>query len=169
MDLLTPAFGLLFWTLIAFLIAFFILKKFAWPAIINGLNEREKTIADSLATAERIKSEMAQLKNENEAIMAQTREERMQILKEAKEIKDKIINEAKEQAKIEANKIIVDANNAIQNQKMAALIDVKNQIGNMVIEVAEKVIRRELSPKAEQDSYIHKLADDLISIRNANN
>jgi len=169
MDLLTPAFGLLFWTLIAFLIAFFILKKFAWPAIINGLNEREKTIADSLATAERIKTEMAQLKNENEAIMAQTREERALILKEAKEIKDKIINEAKEQAKIEANKIIVDANNAIQNQKMAALIDVKNQIGNMVIEVAEKVIRRELAPKAEQDSYTHKLADDLITARNANN
>jgi len=169
MDLLTPAFGLLFWTLIAFLIAFFILKKFAWPAIINGLNEREKTIADSLATAERIKTEMAQLKNENEAIMAQTREERAQILKEAKEIKDKIINEAKEQAKFEANKIIVDANNAIMNQKMAALIDVKNQIGNMVIEVAEKVIRRELAPKAEQDSYIHKLADDLINTRNTNN
>jgi F-type H+-transporting ATPase subunit b len=169
MDLLTPAFGLLFWTLIAFLIAFFILKKFAWPAIINGLNEREKTIADSLATAERIKTEMAQLKNENEAIMAQTREERALILKEAKEIKDKIINDAKEQAKFEANKIIVDANNAIMNQKMAALIDVKNQIGNMVIEVAEKVIRRELAPKAEQDSYIHKLADDLITARNTNN
>jgi F-type H+-transporting ATPase subunit b len=168
MDLLTPAFGLLFWTLIAFLIAFFILKKFAWPAIINGLNEREKTIADSLATAERIKTEMAQLKNENEAIMAQTREERAQILKEAKEIKDKIINDAKEQAKFEANKIIVDANNAIMNQKMAALIDVKNQIGNMVIEVAEKVIRRELAPKAEQDLYIHKLADDLITSRNTN-
>jgi F-type H+-transporting ATPase subunit b len=169
MDLLTPAFGLLFWTLIAFLIAFFILKKFAWPAIINGLNEREKTIADSLATAERIKTEMAQLKNENEAIMAQTREERAQILKEAKEIKDKMINDAREQAKIEANKIIVEANNAIQNQKMAALTDVKNQIGNMVIEVAEKVIRRELAPKAEQDSYIHKLADDLIAARNSHN
>jgi F-type H+-transporting ATPase subunit b len=169
MDLLTPAFGLLFWTLIAFLIAFFILKKFAWPAIINGLNEREKTIADSLATAERIKTEMAQLKNENEAIMAQTREERAQILKEAKEIKDKMINDAKEQAKFEANKIIVEANNAIQNQKMAALTDVKNQIGNMVIEVAEKVIRRELAPKAEQDSYIHKLADDLIAARNSHN
>jgi len=169
MDLLTPAFGLLFWTLIAFLIAFFILKKFAWPAIINGLNEREKTIADSLATAERIKAEMAQLKNENEAIMAQTREERAQILKEAKEIKDKIINDAREQAKFEANKIIVEANNAIQNQKMAALTDVKNQIGNMVIEVAEKVIRRELAPKAEQDSYIHKLADDLIAARNSHN
>lgn len=163
MDLLTPAFGLIFWTLVAFLGAFFILKKFAWPAIINGLNEREKTIADSLATAERVKQEMATLKSENEALMMQAREERAQMLKEAKETKDKIINEAKEQAKVEANKIIVDANNAIQNAKMAALTDVKNQIGNMVVEVAEKVIRRELSSGADQDAYIRKLADDLTS------
>lgn len=161
MQLLTPALGLIFWTLVAFLLAFFILKKFAWPAIINGLAEREKTIADALASAERVKLEMAQLKNENEALMAKAREERAQMLKEAKETKDKIINEAKEQAKIEANKIIVDANNAIQNQKMAALTDVKNQIGNMVVEVAEKVIRRELANSAEQESYIRKLADDL--------
>ena len=163
MQLLTPAFGLIFWTLIAFLLAFFILKKFAWPAIINGLNEREKTIADSLATAERVKQEMAELKSENEALLVQAREERAQMLKEAKETKDKIISEAKEQAKIEANKIIVDANNAIQNQKMAALTDVKNQIGNMVVEVAEKVIRRELSNGSDQELYIRKLAEDLIS------
>jgi F-type H+-transporting ATPase subunit b len=104
---------------------------------------------------------MAQMKSENEALMAQAREERAQMLKEAKEIKDKIINEAKEQAKIEANKIIVDANNAIQNQKMAALTDVKNQIGHMVVEVAEKVIRRELGSKSEQESYIRTLADEL--------
>jgi F-type H+-transporting ATPase subunit b len=163
MQLLTPAFGLIFWTLIAFLGAFFVLKKFAWPAIINGLNEREKTIADSLATAERVKQEMAEMKSENEALMAQAREERSQMLKEAKETKDKIISEAKEQAKLEANKIIVDANNAIQNAKMAALTDVKNQIGNMVVEVAEKVIRRELSTGSDQEAYIRKLADDLTT------
>ncbi len=163
MQLLTPAFGLIFWTLIAFLGAFFVLKKFAWPAIINGLNEREKTIADSLATAEKVKQEMAQMKSENEALMAQAREERSQMLKEAKETKDKIINEAKEQAKVEANKIIVDANNAILNAKMAALTDVKNQIGNMVVEVAEKVIRRELTSGSDQEAYIRKLADDLTT------
>ena len=163
MQLLTPAFGLIFWTLIAFLIAFFILKKFAWPAIINGLNEREKTIADSLATAERVKKEMAELKSENEALLVLAREERAIMLKEAKETKDKIISEAKEQAKIEANKIIVDAHNAIENQKMAALTDVKNQIGNMVVEVAEKVIRRELTKGTDQESYIRTLADDLTS------
>jgi F-type H+-transporting ATPase subunit b len=163
MQLLTPAFGLIFWTLIAFLGAFFILKKFAWPAIINGLNEREKTIADSLATAERVKQEMATLKSENEELMVQAREERAQMLKEAKDTKDKIINEAREQAKLEANKIIVDANNAIQNAKMAALTDVKNQIGNMVVEVAEKVIRRELNSNGDQEAYIRKLADDLTT------
>lgn len=166
MQLLTPAFGLIFWTLIAFLAAFFILKKFAWPAIINGLNEREKTIADSLATAERVKLEMAQLKSENEELLALAREERAQMLKEAKETKDKIISEAKEQAKVEANKIIVDAHNAIENQKMAALTDVKNQIGNMVVEVAEKVIRRELSNGNDQELYIRKLADDLTPTNN---
>jgi F-type H+-transporting ATPase subunit b len=166
MQLLTPAFGLIFWTLIAFLAAFFILKKFAWPAIINGLNEREKTIADSLATAERVKLEMAQLKSENEELLALAREERAQMLKEAKEAKDKIISEAKEQAKVEANKIIVDAHNAIENQKMAALTDVKNQIGNMVVEVAEKVIRRELSNGNDQELYIRKLADDLTPTNN---
>jgi F-type H+-transporting ATPase subunit b len=163
MQLLTPALGLIFWTVIAFLGAFFILKKFAWPAIINGLNEREKTIADSLATAERVKSEMAQLKSENEALLVLAREERAQMLKEAKETKDKIISEAKEQAKVEANKIMVDAHNAIENQKMAALTDIKNQIGNMVVEVSEKVIRRELAVGSEQDLYIRKLADDLTS------
>jgi F-type H+-transporting ATPase subunit b len=163
MQLLTPAIGLIFWTLVAFLGAFFILKKFAWPAIINGLNEREKTIADSLATAEKVRKEMSELKSENEALMAQAREERAKMLKEAKDIKDKIINEAKEQAKVEANKIIVDANNAILNAKMAALTDVKNQIGNMVVEVAEKVIRRELAASSEQESYIRKLADDLTT------
>lgn len=166
MDLLTPSPGLIFWTLIAFLIAFFILAKFAWPAIVNGLKEREKTIADSLATAERVKSEMAQLKSENEALMAQAREERATMLREAKETKDKIINEAREQAKTEANKIIVEANAAIENQKMAALTDIKNQIGNMVVEVSEKVIRRELNSAAEQETYIRKLADDLVGRKN---
>lgn len=165
MDLLTPSFGLLFWTLLAFLVVFFLLRKFAWGPILSSLNEREKTIADSLSTAERVKAEMAQMKSENEALLVQAREERAQMLKEAKETKDKIINDAKEQAKLEANKIFADANQALENQKMAALTDVKNQIGNMVIEVSEKVIRRELGNKSEQESYIRKLADDLESFR----
>src|ERR1700747_20757 len=108
MDLLTPEFGLFFWTLLAFLTVFFILRKFAWKPILTMLGEREKGIADSIATAERIKAEMSQFKSENEKLLAQAREERTTMLREAKETKDKIVNEAKEQAKVEANKIIAD-------------------------------------------------------------
>lgn len=161
MELLLPALGYFVWTLVAFLIVFFILKKFAWKPILSSLSEREKNIADSIATAEKVKLEMAQMKSENEALMASAREERSQLLKEAKELKDKIVNEAKEQAKTEAGKILADAQASIEQQKNAALTDVKNVIGNMVIEVTEKVIRRELASKGEQENYIRSLANEL--------
>ena len=161
MDLLIPSFGLIIWTLLAFLIVFFILKKYAWKPILNSLQQRETSIADSLATAERVRAEMAQLKSEIEALLAKAREERGHILKEARDTKDKIITEAKEEAKLVANKIITDAHDAIEQQKMAALIDVKNQVGLMVIEVSEKVLRRELGNKTEQENYIRQLANEV--------
>jgi F-type H+-transporting ATPase subunit b len=161
MQLLTPALGLIIWTLLAFLVVFLILRKYAWPAILGGLRKREQTIADSLAQAEKIKTEMAQMKNENEAILAKAREERAQLLKEARETKDKIINEAKEQAKVEANKIVIEAQQAINTQKMAALTDVKNQVGKMVIEVTEKVLRKELSNKQAQEAHIKDLINEV--------
>ena len=160
MQLLTPDLGLLIWTLIAFLVVFYILQKFAWPAIIKGLKEREQNIADSIATAEKVKLEMAQLKNDNEALLVQAREERAILLKEAKEAKDKIINDAKDEAKVQAAKIIADAQLSINHQKMAALTEIKNQVGNLVIEVSEKVLRRELSNKTEQENYIKQLAEE---------
>ncbi len=161
MELLLPHLGLIIWTLLAFLIVFFILKKYAWKPILNGLNEREANIASSIATAEKVKLEMAQLKNENEALLAQAREERGVMLKEAKEIKDKIINDAKDEAKVQASKIITAAHASIENQKMAAITDLKNQLGNMVVEVSEKILRRELSNKTEQESYIKQLTSDI--------
>jgi F-type H+-transporting ATPase subunit b len=159
MNLLTPGLGLLVWTLLAFLVVFFLLKKYAWPAIIKGLTERENGIAEALETAEKVKAEMAQMKNENEALLAKAREERAQLLKEARETRDKIVSEAKDLAKTEANKIIVEAQAAINQQKLAALTDVKNQVGNLVIEVSEKVLRRELANKADQEAYINQLAE----------
>ncbi len=161
MDLLKPGLGLLFWTLLAFAIVFFILKKFAWKPILSSLNEREQGIADSLESAQKMKLEMAQIKSENENLLAKAREERAQLLKEARETRDRIVNEAKELAKSEANKIILDAQAAINQQKMAALTEVKNQVGNLVIEVSEKVLRRELANKAEQEGYIKKLAEEV--------
>jgi F-type H+-transporting ATPase subunit b len=140
---------------------FFILKKFAWKPILSSLNEREQGIADSLESAQKMKLEMAQIKSENENLLAKAREERAQLLKEARETRDRIVNEAKELAKSEANKIILDAQAAINQQKMAALTEVKNQVGNLVIEVSEKVLRRELANKAEQEGYIKKLAEEV--------
>jgi F-type H+-transporting ATPase subunit b len=161
MELLLPKLGLLVWTLLAFLIVFFLLKKMAWPAIIKGLRDREEGIANSLATAEKVRAEMANLKNENQALLVQAREERAQLLKEARETKDRIINEAKEQAKVEAAKIIAETHAAIETQKMAALTEVKNQVGKLVIEVSEKILRRELTNKNDQESHIKGLVDEV--------
>lgn len=161
MDLLLPHLGLIVWTLLAFLVVLFILSKYAWKPILKGLNDREATIAESIASAERVKLEMAQMKNENEAILTAAREERANMIKEAKLTKDKMIADAKEEAKMQASKIITEANTAIQHQKMAAITDIKNQVGKLVIEVSEKVLRRELSNKTEQESYINQLAQEI--------
>jgi F-type H+-transporting ATPase subunit b len=161
MDLLTPELGLFFWTLIAFLAVFFILRKFAWKPILSMLGEREKDIADSIATAERVKSEMTELKAENEKLLMQAREERTQMLKDAKDTRDRIVNEAKELAKTEANKIIIDAQHQIQQQKMAALTEVKNEIGALAINVAEKILRKQLSANEGQEMYNKMLAEDI--------
>lgn len=161
MDLLTPELGLFIWTLIAFLAVFFILKKFAWGPILKSLNERETGIAESIASADRVRKEMAQMQNENEKLMIQAREERASMLKEAQETKDRIVNEAKDAAKAEANKIIADAQQQIQQQKNAALTEVKNEIGKLAVEVAEKVLRKQLSTSDAQSAYASLLADDV--------
>ena len=161
MDLLLPHLGLIVWTILAFLVVLFILKKYAWTAILKGLNDREANIANSIATADKVRAEMASLKSENEALLVAAREERAIMLREAKEIKDKIINDAKDDAKVQATKIITDAQASIHNQKMAALTDIKNEVGKMVIEISEKILRKELANKSEQENYITKLADDI--------
>ncbi len=166
MQLLTPGLGLIIWTLLAFLVVFLILKKFAWPSILEGLRKREETIADSLATAEKIREEMAQMKSENEALLAQAREERAGMLKDARNVADKMVSDAKDKAKTEYDKIITDAQNTIEQQKNAAITDVKNMIGKLVIEVAEKVIRRELVNRKDHEAYIAKMTADITNTDN---
>jgi F-type H+-transporting ATPase subunit b len=161
MDLLTPQLGLLVWNILAFLILFIILRKFAWKPILKSLKDREQGVADSLSTAEKVRAEMAQLKNENEILLAKAQEERAEILKEARNTKDKIINEAKEAAKAEASKIIVDAQAAIETQKMAAVTEIRNQVGILVVEISEKILRRQLSEKTEQEKYITQLTEEV--------
>jgi F-type H+-transporting ATPase subunit b len=161
MELLLPELGLFVWGLLAFLIVFFILAKFAWKPILATLEERETSIANSIASADKVRKEMENMKSENEQLLTQAREERSIMLKEAKETKDKIVGEAKAQATEEANKIMAEARAQIQNEKMASLTDVKNQMGKLVIEVSEKVLRKELSDKAAQTNYISTLASEI--------
>jgi F-type H+-transporting ATPase subunit b len=161
MELLQPSLGLIVWTFLAFMIVFLILRKFAWKPILKSLNERQESIAQSIATAQQVKAEMALLKSENESLLAKAREERASMIKDAKLSTDKMLSEAKEKAKSEYDRILREAQGAIEQQKMAALTEVKNQVGNLVIEVAEKVLRRELSDKSEQEKYIMQLAADV--------
>lgn len=160
-SILTPALGLFAWTLVAFIIVFLILKKFAWKPILNMLSERETTIANNIAAAEKVRAEMASMQAENEKLLAQAREERTQLLKEAKETKDRIINDAKEQAKVEADKILVNAHAQIAQQRNAALVAVKNEIGNLAIEVAEKVLRKEFAEGSTQREYAKSMAAEI--------
>ena len=161
MDLLLPHLGLIVWTILAFVIVLLILKKFAWKPILKGLSDRENNIAQSIASAERVKLEMAQLQSENEALLGKAREERAMMLKDAKVLREKMINEAKEDAKEQASKIITEAYASINNQKMAAMVDLKNHVGKLVIEVSEKILRRELANKTDQETYIRQLSDDI--------
>jgi len=161
MDLLTPELGLFFWTLIAFLSVFFILKKFAWGPIMSALSERESGIAESIATADRVKQEMAQMKNENEKLMAEAREERTQMLKDARMEQERIINKAKEDTKAITDRMLVEAKQQIEQQKNAAMTEVKNQIVNLAVEVAEKVLRKELANTDSQNTYAHSLVEEI--------
>jgi F-type H+-transporting ATPase subunit b len=141
--LVSPDPGLFIWSTIAFLLLFFLLSKFAWKPIVKALDERERSIEDALSKAEMAKAEMAKLINENEELLKEARLERDSILKEAKEIKDQIINDAKDQAKIEGQKLIEKAKVEIDNQKLAAMAEFKNQVSGLSLEIAGKILRKQ--------------------------
>lgn len=161
MELLNAPIGLLFWTLVVFLVTLWILGKFVWKPLIKSLNEREQGITGSVLAAEKVKEEMAQLKNENEALLAKSRDERAVMMREAKDTRDKIIGDAKEQPRQEINKIVSDAQSVIDQQKMAAIKELKNNVGKLVVEVSEKVLRRELGNKDAQEQYIQQLTHNV--------
>jgi F-type H+-transporting ATPase subunit b len=160
-PLVLPDIGLVFWNTIAFLVLLIVLGKFAWKPMLKAINERESGISEALLKADKMKAEITAMQNENEVLLAKAREERAIIIKEAKEASEKMVNEAKEKAKSEYDRILADAQMAIHQQKNAAITDVKNQVGALVIDVAEKVLRKELSNKAEQEAYIKQLADGV--------
>jgi len=160
-PLVLPDIGLVFWNTIAFLILLVVLGKFAWKPMLKAIAERESGIEEALLRADKMKAEIAAMQNENEALLAKAREERAGMIKDAKETADKMVSDAKDKAKQEYERIISDAQLAITQQKNAALTEVKNQVGSLVVEVAEKILRKELSNKAEQESYIKQIAEGV--------
>jgi len=160
-PLVLPDIGLVFWNTIAFLILLVVLGKFAWKPMLKAIAERENGIEEALLRADKMKAEINAMQNENEALLAKAREERAGMIKDAKVTADKMVSDAKDKAKQEYERIISDAQLAITQQKNAALIEVKNQIGTLVVEVAEKILRKELSNKAEQESHIKQIAEGV--------
>jgi len=135
-----------------------LLVKFAWKPILNSLNERESGIQDALDSAEEAKKEMQNLQADNDKLLKEARAERESMLKEAREIKEKMISDAQEQAKAEGDKIVTQAREAIEGEKKAAMADIKSQVANLSVEIAEKVIKEQLSDNSKQ----LKLVDDLL-------
>lgn len=155
------SYGLFFWQLIILLIVIFVLGKFAWKPIVNALDEREKGISDALASAEKAKLEMARLTNENEQLLKEAREERDAILKEAKELKDKIVAEAKDVAQTEGAKLIENAKREIDEQKLKALAEVKNQVSTLSLDIARKVLTKEFEDQNKQEALVADLLKDV--------
>jgi len=161
MPLVTPGIGLVFWMLIAFSILLLILGKFAWKPILKTLHEREESIDKALKAAEEAKAEMLKLQANNEQIVAEARKQADTIIKEAREMKEKIISDAKIAATNEANKIIKNAEAAIENEKNQAMNEIRNQIAEFSVLIAEKIIRKELSNENKQKEYIDSLLNDI--------
>ena len=161
MELITPDFGLLFWMTLAFGIVFFVLAKFAFPVINGMLKKREEEINNALELAERTHKEMEELQANNEQLLQQAREERIKMLNEAKQMSDKFIEEAKVKANIEKDRIIESAKEIIEHEKMSATTEVKNQIADISIKVAEKIIAKKLDSDKEQLDYINRLLEEI--------
>ena len=157
MDLVTPDVGILFWTFISFAVLLFLLKKFAWKPIVRTVNDREQSIREALASAEKARLEMQNLTADNERILKEARVEREALLKDAREIKSKMIADAKDEAQIQASKLIEQAKTAIQSEKKAAISELKNQVAELSVSIAEKVLQAELSSKDKQLAIVEEM------------
>jgi F-type H+-transporting ATPase subunit b len=149
--------GLFFWQSLLFIILVLLLKKYAWGPILKAIDDREEGIRAALEAADNAKKEMAELNADNDRILAEARVERDTILKEAREIKDGIIAEAKISATTEADKVIEAAREQIQNEKMSAITELKNQVATLSIDIAERILKSELKDNAKQKELVDKV------------
>lgn len=160
MDLITPGLGLVVWTALTFLFLLIILRKFAWKPILGAVSLREEGIEQALLSAENARKEMQNLKADNERILNEARAEREAMLKDAREIKNKMVSDAKDQAQEQADKMIKQAQEAIESEKKSAMVELKNQVAQMSIDIAEKVVRRELSDKDTQLKLVESMLNE---------
>ena len=162
-SILTPDLGLLFWMLLAFLVVFGVLAKFGFPAIINMVDERNKFIDDSLRKAHEAQERLANIEKEGESILQEAREKQAQILKEAAETREAIVEQAQEKARQEGTRLLEDARVAIEQEKKAAMADIRQQVATLSVEIAEKVLRANLKNDASQMELINRMLDDNVS------
>jgi F-type H+-transporting ATPase subunit b len=161
MGLVTPDYGLLFWMVLTFLAVLYILKKFAWGPILSSLKEREDSIEEALESAQKAREEMGKLKSDNEKILAEARNERSQMLKEAKDLQLKMIEEAKQKASQEADKMIEAARRSIENEKEAAISEMKENIASLSVLIAEKILKKQLDDPQKQKELMDQYLKDI--------
>lgn len=161
MSLLKPDFGTFFWMLVSFIIVFIILAKFGFPALVNMVNERKQFIDDSLKSAREANEKLSHIKEESESILVEARKEQARILKEAMETRSQIVNEAKEKAQLEGSRLLEETRKQIQKEKDDAIRDIRKQVAELSVEVAQKVLRKQLSSEVEQNGMIERLLDEV--------
>jgi F-type H+-transporting ATPase subunit b len=161
MELITPSFGLLFWMVIGFGILFFVLAKYAWPVITKTISNREQFIQKQLTEAEQVRQEMKNLKSEHQKLLMEAKEERDKILLDARKIVDKINDDAKLRREKETDAMIAETREMIKHEKMKALTEIKNEIANLSIDVAEKILREELKDASRQEEIIQRWVEEM--------
>ena len=162
MSLITPEFGLLFWTTVIFAIVFFLLAKFGFPVITDMVHKRQERIDRSIKDAREIEMRMGQMVEEQARMLDEARKEQAQILREATDTRNKILANAKEEAREEAAKILAEARTEIESEKEAALRDVRKEVAVLSVSIAEKILRKELSDDAQQQEYIDRMVDETV-------
>lgn len=163
MDLLIPSSGLLFWMSLTFLVVLCILWKFGFPVIVNMVNERKAFIDDSLQKAREANEKLANIQKEGESILQQAREKQALILKEAAETRDTIVEKAQQKAREEGNRLLEEARHEIESEKKAAISEIRSQVAQLSVQIAEKVVRKNLSDDKAQMELIDRMLDDIPS------
>ena len=161
MGLVTPDYGTIFWMVLAFSAVFFALRKYAWGPILKGLKNREESIDEALKSADKARDEMAKLQADNEVVMKQARADRDTLLTEAREIRDSMIDQARNDASAEAEKVMNKAKQQLENEKLAAISDIQKQVSELSVEIAEKILRKELKDPKSHEEMIQDMLKNL--------